>query len=217
MTLRLLLWALLDAVLPSPCPSCGGLRGPMPRQPLCGRCASVTNALPCWHPVPAPIAGCWTLGRYSGPLGALVRRGKYRPDPGAINALGHRMARAATHRMPQVDVVCPVPLPALRQMQRGFNQAELLARPVGRALGVPVAQLLTRTDGREQATRTARQRRSAAASAFRAPRGSPSRVMLVDDVVTTGSTAAACATELLGAGATRVYLLAGVHAGADTS
>lgn len=212
MTLMMLLHALLDVLLPADCPACGRPPALGWGRRLCPACAPTQSILPRWVAAPAPVALAFTLGPYTGPLGALVRRGKYRPDPGAMSALGRHMAEAGRHRLPAVDAVCPVPVPPLRLLHRGFNQAELLAVPVARALDVPVVRGLRRSDGRRQAGRSGRERRRAAHAAFRSRGRAPPRVLLIDDVVTTGSTAAACATELLGAGAQRVYLYTATHA-----
>lgn len=213
MTLLMLLHALLDVLLPRDCPACFGPCGLGWTHGLCRACRPPGPLLPRWVEAPAPIALAFTLGPYAGPLGALVRRGKYRPDPGAMSALGHQMAAAGRRRLPTVDAVCPVPVPPLRRLQRGFNQAELLSIPVAHALGVPVVRILRRRHGARQAGRSGRERRRAAQAAFRCSDHAPARVLLVDDVLTTGSTAAACATELLGAGARRVYLFSATQAG----
>ena len=146
----------------------------------------------------------------AGPLGALVRRGKYRPDPGAILELGRRLATAAMGRLPSVSCATHVPVPPSRRLTRGFDQSALLAAEVARRLHTPHLSLLRRVRSEEQAGRSHRERIEGARGAFRlrldaAP---PPTVLLVDDVMTTGATAAACADELLAGGAECVILLA---------
>jgi ComF family protein len=154
------------------------------------------------------------LGPYEGVLGACVRRAKYRPDPRLAQDLGRRLARAARGRLPRVDAVVPVPIPLRRRLTRGFDQAEILARPVAMALGAPLVPALGRVDPAEQAGRSHRERLRAARQAWRVRRPVAGPVLLVDDVVTTGATAAACADALLCEGASRVWLLAVAGRGA---
>ncbi|RME24747.1 MAG: ComF family protein [Deltaproteobacteria bacterium] len=201
-----MLSALLEVVGPDDCPSCGGPRG-LGGSMVCSRCRPLLPAR--LRPFDPPNAVAWAfgLGPYEGPLGAMVRRAKYRPDAGACRELATRLAAAAEGRLPDVDAVVYVPVPARRRMRRGFDQAELLASQVARALGRPVLPALRRVRPGEQAGRSHRDRAAGARGAWRLCRPPPPRVLLVDDVVTTGATATACADELLCGGARRVGLL----------
>jgi ComF family protein len=110
---------------------------------------------------------------------------------------------------PAADVVTWVPLSRRRRGRRGFDQAELLARGVARRLDLPSRRLLRRVrDTAAQARLAGVDRRSALREAFASVRASPPSVILVDDVLTTGSTAAACAETVKEAGARRVVVLA---------
>jgi ComF family protein len=111
------------------------------------------------------------------------------------------------------ELLVPVPLHPGRERERGYNQALLLARRVGRAWGVPVcADALERTLAtRPQTELSAEARRANVRGAFSLRRPEPvagRHVALIDDVVTTGSTAAACARCLEAGGASRVGVLA---------
>ena len=106
------------------------------------------------------------------------------------------------------DAVVPVPLHRSRLRRRGFNQAELLARGVARKINAPVSGTLqvVRRIG-DQVELSAAGRRANVAGAFRARGSVRGRVLLIDDVFTTGATMSACAETLMGAGAQEVHAL----------
>ncbi len=121
-----------------------------------------------------------------------------------------RLLVSAIPRDQSFDIVAPVPLHWRRRLARGFNQSELLARAVARRYGLrPIGILKRRRWTAVQAGLTHARRRANVAGAFVAPakavRGR--RVLLVDDVMTTGATLAACAGALKRAGARYVAVL----------
>ena len=146
---------------------------------------------------------------YGGPIAAAITRFKYTPVPELARPLGELLAREAERFSFDVDAVVPVPLHVSRLYERGFNQAALLAAPVARGLGVPhLPRALERTRATEKQAeldRSARLRN--VASAFRARSRVPARILLVDDVRTTGATQNACAAALRAAGCTDVRCL----------
>lgn len=122
------------------------------------------------------------------------------------------MLVAALPRDERFDAIVPVPLYWLRKWRRGFNQSELLGRGLSRRTGVPFFTALRRTRSTSvQAGLSHGARRRNVAGAFGARGASHylegKRVLLIDDVMTTGSTGAACAQALKRAGASRVALL----------
>ncbi|MBP9751211.1 MAG: ComF family protein [Candidatus Peribacteraceae bacterium] len=134
-----------------------------------------------------------------------LHRLKYRGLTVYAEPLGGLMTALSPHlQVPAVDALCPVPLHWSRRFWRGFNQAELLARPLAHEMRVPVLPLLQRTRGGKQVGRSAEERREAWRDAFVVTGPAPAHVVLVDDVVTTGATVLACARALRAAGAERV-------------
>lgn len=122
--------------------------------------------------------------------------------------LGEMLAEAYRYYNLDADVIIPVPLHPSRFKERGFNQSTLLAKKLGRLVGLPVDTTTlyrTRDTGYQMALK-ARQRRQNVAGAF-ACRGHLSglKFLLVDDVCTTGSTLDACAMSLKMNGADAVW------------
>jgi len=120
-----------------------------------------------------------------------------------------RLAEVTRREEISVDIVVPVPLHHQRQRERGYNQAELVAKPLARKLGLPYrAVLLTRTKPRpDKHILSLEERWDSVRGAFATRPGSKVdnlRVLLVDDVMTTGATLDACAKALRGAGAKSV-------------
>jgi ComF family protein len=110
----------------------------------------------------------------------------------------------------------PVPLHWQRRWARGFNQSELLARGIARRCGVLMVRALRRTRCTATQTglsHTGRRQNVTGAFQVRRPRAvAGKRVLLIDDVMTTGSTAAACAAALRRAGASRIMVLTAARA-----
>jgi len=111
----------------------------------------------------------------------------------------------------QIDLICPVPLHWQKRYFRGFNQAELLAKPIGKLLGIPVYPRLLRkikeTSEQKELDRKKRQKNLKNAFQIDSYDVKLKRILIVDDVYTTGSTIDAAAAVLLKAGAAAVYFL----------
>jgi len=153
----------------------------------------------------------YSYGSYEGTLRELVHLFKY----GGVRPLAGTFGRLLAQALPRdagFDVIVPMPLHWFKQWQRGFNQSYDLAREIGKKWNVPVRNVIRRKRAtRSQAGLTHAKRRANVSGAFRIPRGrslAGMRVLLVDDVVTTGATASACARVLKRAGAAHVALLA---------
>jgi ComF family protein len=157
---------------------------------------------------------------YSGPLREVVHQFKYRRVRRLARPLGGLMAAHLAARPLAADVLLPVPLHGDRLAERGFNQAEALAREVAHALRLPLlVGGLARLRATEQQARLglrARAENMRGAFGWQGP-PPPRRIILVDDVLTTGATMGACAEALRAAGAESVYGLALARSQPDPS
>ena len=147
-----------------------------------------------------------------GPARTLIHRLKYSDRLELARPMGLWMARAGREILAEADILAPVPLHVTRLWRRQFNQSAALARIVAKACGKPVAlDLVERVKAtRPQVGLTRAQRAENLEGAFRCRPGAPAqgrRVVLVDDVLTTGATANAAARALLKAGAKAVDVL----------
>jgi ComF family protein len=185
--------------------------------PKCGR-ACIEECERCGPPL--SLSRIRALGLYFEPFRGLVHALKYSEKTRLAELLGLALAGLVEQdtEMRQVDVLCPVPLHPARRRERGYNQAELLARAVSRATGVSLVDALLRwRNTPSQTTQSGPEKRMAnVKGAFRIRSGvciAGQRVVLVDDVTTTGATLDAAARSLLDAGAASVMGLVVAAAG----
>jgi ComF family protein len=143
--------------------------------------------------------------RYDAASAPLLTRYKFHEDLAAGRSLA-ALSLPVFRDAPRPQALVPVPLHRRRLRERGHDQALGLARDWGRALGLPVLvdALHRERETRPQTELDARERHRNLEAAFRARSGLPAHVALVDDVLTTGSTAAAAVRTLQAAGVARV-------------
>ena len=154
-------------------------------------------------PPPPGVDACTAVLAYDGPARDVVARLKYRNHRSALVGLAAAMAASVTT---PPDVVTWAPTTTRRRRDRGFDHAELLARAVARHLSRPCRPLLDRRPGPPQTGRPLAER---LAGPHLAPRRAVAgRVLVVDDVVTSGATATAAALALRAAGAGAVDVVA---------
>ncbi len=152
----------------------------------------------------------YSFGSFEDELRELIHIFKYGRVQTLARPLG-RLLALALPREEQFDVIVPMPLHWMRRWTRGFNQSALLAREIARRTALPVRNAVARRKRTTpQAGLTNAKRRDNVRGAFRVKRPAAVkglRVLLVDDVMTTGATASACARALKKAGAKRIALL----------
>jgi len=174
------------------CVGCRGSAGP-----VCPTCAAAVQ--PVGAVAVEGLDGAWALLAYEGPGRDLVQALKFRNRRSAVGVLAAAMAGQVTERP---GVVTWLPATPAHRRERGFDQAELLARRVGRTLGVPARRLLVRRPDRPQTGLPRAERLRG--PALRPRRGVGGTVLVVDDVVTTGASLRAAAGALREAGADRI-------------
>ncbi|TCZ51569.1 ComF family protein [Roseicella aquatilis] len=189
--------------------SCGPLHGsgrsPSSTGPLCPACAAR----------PPPFAAARAALRYDAGARRLILPFKHADRTELAGPLARHMARAGAALLARAEIVTPVPLHWRRLVARRYNQAALLSGRLARGAGLAhVPDLLRRTRPTPGlGDRGAAERAALLAEAFAVPRRHAARlagrrVLLVDDVMTSGATAGACARALLAAGAAAVEVLA---------
>jgi ComF family protein len=228
--------ALLNLVFPDDCRVCGKPLSEVSRIPVCSPCLATPKpfvaehfCISCGTPYLSdspllPDGRCricrdglagfdaaFAYGEYDGPLRKLIHLFKY----GRVKPLAKPLARLMAQALPRehrFDLIVPMPLHWTRRWDRGFNQAELLARALAKRLDAPVSRAIRRKRRTApQAGLTNSERRANVSGAFALNTRISVRdrhVLLVDDIMTTGATAAACAALLKRAGAKRVSVLA---------
>jgi len=194
------------------CPRCAITVGPFTN--VSGRCVACRNERFAFDSVVR-------LGPYDGLLRAVVLQLKQRGSESLGEVIGELWAteRRDVLRALAVDLIVPIPLHWWRRWRRGHNQSAALAHGLATVLGLPVASRLRRTRNTpKQTQQVATARRENVRGAFHArrdPRLRGRSVLLIDDVVTTGSTASEAARALRDAGAARVVVAALARAGLD--
>lgn len=216
------MWAGLDWVYP---PVCGGCEAPGTRWcahcaaqvariqgPICPRCGEMqAGSTLCENcrlaPPPFAVLRSWAM--FNGALRNAIHRLKYKQDMALADALSRPLIRFFQRLQWQLDLALPAPLSRQRLQERGYNQADLLARPLAWACELTYApQALQKVrHTRPQVGLRAAERLQNVVGSYQANPAlvAGRRVLIIDDVATTGATLSACAAALLEAGAQVVY------------
>ena len=165
--------------------------------------------------IASPEALSWnrgiTLCSMEGKIREAILRYKYRSHVELVRPLGALAAQKLLDSGLKVDLIVPVPLHFFRYMARGYNQAELLAKEISRHTSIPAANILRRKKWtRKQATLSRSERKENLSDAFSIQDSTKCKsrcILLVDDVMTTGSTLEASTRTLLEGGASEVHVL----------
>lgn len=178
------------------CPTCGSFE---PHALVCNPCKTQ-------H---APYTAIRSWGKYDGPLRRAIHQLKYKNNVALADALAVHLIALFRSTGWEVDLITAVPLGLNRKRQRGYNQSSLLAIPMALALHVPYQShaIYRARETTSQVGLSAVARRQNVQGAFAAQSVfvQGKRVVIVDDVATTGSTLTACAQALRDAGAAEVY------------
>ena len=196
---------ILDFLLPEQCLCCGcGRERKLDVDGLCNKCrACIVPWTP--HRVPSPLDGLFVGVQYTAPIRFAVLRLKFGRRRETVSFLTQYL------RFPpdwDADALVPVPMPPMRQFRRGFNQSELLAKQLSARTGIPCRTALLRRSQNDlqQKRLTGNARRKNLQNAFLAdPACKGLRIVIVDDLYTTGTTVTECAKALKKAGASPVY------------
>jgi len=194
------------------CMGCGSEAG-FEKPWLCDECRKqLANS---WIGASPPPEKCIVDGaafayNYHGPAGSMVRNLKYRGILRLADIMADDMVRALKAIEPTgADMIVPVPMHPRRMKKRGYNQAEVLANALSRKTGIPCVPALSRIRNTlQQARLSDRDRMTNLRNAFYSDTSVyEKRVLLIDDVCTTGGTAHNCAEALRIAGAKNIFLL----------
>ena len=218
-------WVGLDWLYP---PLCGGCQEPGSR--WCETCQALTERIPdtvcqfcglvllnngicsqCDQLRP-PYQALRAWAKYSDRIRSAIHRLKYAGDIALAEILARPLIQLVHTQAWQIDIVTAVPLGVSRMKQRGFNQSALLAFPLALGIRKPFrSKAISRVrETKSQVGLSSTEREENVRGAFKARKEivARKRVLLVDDVITTGSTMTACTNALLQAGALEVYCIA---------
>ena len=216
--------SLLEYFFPPRCALCNTLLKVGTPIYICEKCAeeigyynNCINSLNLPRNIETYCDGMVCVGRYSDSLKNSLKRFKFSNKPSYYRAFGKLLALKIQNiiQLDQIDMIIPVPLHRIRQKQRGYNQAELIGKCASKLLSIPLAAniLVKTSESKSQSMLSRNDRLSNIEGLFEVVNAEAlykKNILLVDDIVTTGSTINQCSRALKQAGASSV--IAGVIA-----
>ncbi len=213
---------MLSLLFPERCIYCGDIlpKSPVPICKNCARSLPVIKGEVCKYCGRERTACFCKLGdyafvrnisvlKYDGPGAAIVKRMKFGKKPQLTRFMGDEIARTLNFYFDDIDFdfITYVPMNRFKLIKRGFNQSQLLAKQVGRRLGIPVKNTLYKKFSfKDQKYKTAKERIKGIKGQFKAITDCENKkILLIDDVFTTGTTLSECSLMLKRAGALHVY------------
>jgi ComF family protein len=217
-----LFWTMLDWLYPPNCGGCGksGTRWckvcaqntPEIESSICPICGDISideQACQRCQTLPVHFTSLRSYTIYQGAIREAVHKLKYGGDKSLGDVLAQMMISGLEKLNWSLDIVTSVPLGLVRLAERGYNQANLLARPIALYKNLPFSTtLLSRVrETKTQVGLTTKERQENMNDAFKAvtKQAEGNNILVVDDVATSGATINACAKALLAAGASKVY------------
>lgn len=190
----------LPTIIGKKCPACGGAHDGI--FDICTNCMKEDKR---------PWEKAYALFQMKGYGQQLIHSYKYNQQTALARPFGNMLAEQLQDHVTDIDYITPVPLHWIRFLSRGYNQSELICNVLSKGTGIPVKKLLKRQKWtRQQAKLSREERRRNINNVFSVKREAickNSTILLVDDVLTTGSTLVSATRELLNAGADRVYIM----------
>jgi competence protein ComFC len=218
------LWRLVDFVYPPSCTVCGSegnrfcpeclskvieVKGPICIK--CGKSISFEGICDECKDNPPPYDALRSWAEFNGPLRTALHHLKYRSDIGISDTLSGPLIKIAEESHWNFDIVIPIPIGKQHRKERGYNQAALIAYPIALAFNVPYSdKLIYRIkETKSQVNLTSSERFKNLHNAFQGKNAKlkDKRVLLVDDVTTTGATLNSCAKALADSGCENIYCL----------
>ena len=212
---------MLEWLFPRKCVLCRKIL-PKEETDLCRACRVDQPEYPFGKKKVPHIDALTAVWMYEGDVRKSIHRYKFGGARHYADVYGRLLAMRILRDLPEAEVITWVPVSRKRKRERGYDQVELLAEAVSRELGIPREALLEkfRDNRANSGLKTPAERRANVLGVYKVPEGADirgKRVLLLDDIVTTGATASECARVLLTAGAKEVLFAAVAAAGTTTS
>ena len=212
---------MLEWLFPRKCVLCRKIL-PKEETDLCRVCRVDQPEYPFGKKKVPHIAAVTAVWMYEGDVRKSIHRYKFNGARHYAEVYGRLLAMRILRDLPEAEVITWVPVSRKRKRERGYDQVELLAEAVSAELGIPREALLEkfRDNRANSGLKTPAERRANVLGVYKVPEGAEirgKRVLLLDDIVTTGATASECARVLLTAGAKEVLFAAVAAAGTTTS